>query len=39
MWRAGVLLVPFCIPELARTGLAWRTDVALVQLYCIIAVG
>jgi len=39
MWRAGVLLVPFSIPELARTGLAWRTDVALVQLYCIIAGG
>jgi drug/metabolite transporter (DMT)-like permease len=39
MWRAGVLLVPFSIPELARSGLAWRTDVALVQLYCIIAGG
>jgi len=39
MWRAGVILTPFTIPELARSGLAWRTDVALVQLYCIIAGG
>ena len=39
MWRAGVLLLPLTIPELARTGLHWRTDVALVQLYCIIAGG
>jgi drug/metabolite transporter (DMT)-like permease len=40
MWRAGLLLLPFAAGELInRRGLAWRADLALVQLYCIIAGG
>jgi drug/metabolite transporter (DMT)-like permease len=39
MCRAGVLLMPFAAVELARGGLPWRGDVALVQGYCIIAGG
>jgi drug/metabolite transporter (DMT)-like permease len=40
MWRAGVLLMPFGLLEIyARAGLVWRTDLALVQAYCIIAGG
>jgi drug/metabolite transporter (DMT)-like permease len=34
-WRAGALLAPFSAVELARQGMAWRTDLALVQLFCI----
>jgi len=39
MWGAGVLLLPISMMELARHGLPWKPDVALVQLYCIIAGG
>lgn len=40
MCRAGLLLLPFAVVELALgKGLAWRTDVALVQGYCILAGG
>lgn len=39
MWRAGVWLMPLAVAEVARGGLIWRTDLALVQSYCIIAGG
>ncbi len=39
MWRAGVLLVPVAALEIAKTGLVWRTDLVVVQAYCIIAGG
>jgi drug/metabolite transporter (DMT)-like permease len=39
MWRAGVLLLPLAIVEIARFGLIWRTDVVLVHCYCFIAGG
>jgi drug/metabolite transporter (DMT)-like permease len=39
MWRAGVMLLPLGLIEIARGGLVWRTDIALVQLYCILAGG
>jgi drug/metabolite transporter (DMT)-like permease len=39
MWRAGLILMPFTVPELASSGLPWRVDVVLVQIYCIIAGG
>jgi len=39
MWRAGALLLPLALLEIGRTGLVWRTDVALVQAYCIVAGG
>ena len=39
MWRAGALLLPLALAEISRTGLVWRTDVVLVQAYCILAGG
>jgi drug/metabolite transporter (DMT)-like permease len=39
MWRAGLLLLPFGILEIYWSGLVWRTDVGLVQIYCILAGG
>ncbi|HWF18070.1 MAG TPA: DMT family transporter, partial [Verrucomicrobiae bacterium] len=39
MWRAGLLLLPLAIVEIAKSGLVWRTDLVLVQGYCIIAGG
>lgn len=39
MWRAGVLLVPLAAVEILASGLAWRTDVVLVQAYCIAGGG
>jgi drug/metabolite transporter (DMT)-like permease len=40
MWRAGVLLLPIGILELATSGgLEIRTDLVLVQLYCILGGG
>jgi len=39
MWRAGLLLLAIGWIEIAETGLQWRTDLALVQLYCIVAGG
>ncbi len=39
MWRAGLLLLPLGLLEILRTGLEWRLDVGLVQLYCILAGG
>jgi len=39
MWRAGVLLLPFGIVEIWRSGLVWRADLAWVHAYCILAGG
>jgi len=39
MWRAGVLLMPLASVELWHRGLSCRTDIVVVQLYCIIAGG
>jgi len=39
MWRAGLLLLPFGLLEIGFKGIVWRNDVALVQLYCILAGG
>jgi drug/metabolite transporter (DMT)-like permease len=36
MWRAGVLLMPFAAWEIATQGLRWRTDVVLIQVYCVL---
>jgi drug/metabolite transporter (DMT)-like permease len=35
-WRAAVLLAPLSIVELVNKTVTWRTDLALVQLFCII---
>jgi drug/metabolite transporter (DMT)-like permease len=35
-WRAGLLLAPFSLVELAGRKIAWRTDLALVQLFCVV---
>ena len=39
MWRAAVWLAPFTLWEIARQGVGWRTDGALIQGYCILAGG
>ena len=39
MWRAGLLLLPLGLLELRHAELHWRTDLVLIQLYCIIAGG
>ncbi len=39
MWRAGILMLPPGLIEIARTGFVMRTDLMLVQVYCIIAGG
>jgi drug/metabolite transporter (DMT)-like permease len=39
MWRAGVLLVPLAMLEVYRRGLVWRSDLVLIQLYCITVGG
>jgi drug/metabolite transporter (DMT)-like permease len=39
MWRAGVLLMPFGMLEIWRSGLVWRTDLVCVHAYCIVAGG
>lgn len=39
MWRAAVWLAPFALWEVARQGVGWRTDGALIQGYCILAGG
>ncbi len=39
MWRAGVLLLPLALVEIFRSGLVWRADFALVQIYCLIGGG
>jgi drug/metabolite transporter (DMT)-like permease len=40
MWRAGLLLLPLAGLEIWQgEGLVWRTDLCLVQAYCILAGG
>lgn len=39
MLRAGVLLAPIAVIEVLLRGLAWRTDLVLVQGYCVIGAG
>jgi drug/metabolite transporter (DMT)-like permease len=38
-WRAALLLAPFSVVELASHKIAWRTDLALVQLFCVVGGG
>lgn len=37
MWRAGAILLPFGLVEVWRTGVVWRVDFLLIQLYCVVA--
>jgi drug/metabolite transporter (DMT)-like permease len=39
MWRAGIMLLPVGLIEIARTGLPLRMNLFLVQAYCIVAGG
>lgn len=39
MWRAGLLLLPLGLIEVARNGLQWNLNVVGIQLYCIVAGG
>ena len=39
MWRAGALLVPLTAVEVYMGGLTFRTDLVLIQGYCMIAGG
>ena len=39
MWRAGVLLLPVAVVEIARQGIGWRWQLAAVQCYCFLAGG
>ncbi|MDB6110434.1 MAG: hypothetical protein JWR69_2184 [Pedosphaera sp.] len=39
MWRAGAILLPLALVEVAIRGVVWRTDYVLVQTYCLIAGG
>jgi drug/metabolite transporter (DMT)-like permease len=39
MWRAGALLVPISLYELATAGLDLHPNLVLVQVYCILAGG
>jgi drug/metabolite transporter (DMT)-like permease len=39
MWRAGMLLLPVAVVEVARQGMVWSTKLALVQSYCFVAGG
>lgn len=38
-WRAGVLLAPIALFEIALKPLVWRTDLVAIQSFCIIASG
>jgi len=39
MWRAGLLLMPLGLVEIATAGLVWHPDLVLVQGYCVVAGG
>jgi drug/metabolite transporter (DMT)-like permease len=39
MWRAAVLLAPAALWEIGTLGVTWRTDLVLVQIYCVVAGG
>ncbi len=38
-WRAGVLVAPVALFEIAMKPLVWRTDLVLIQTFCILASG
>jgi drug/metabolite transporter (DMT)-like permease len=38
-WRAGVILLPVAILEILTKGMPMRTNLVLIQLYCIMASG
>ena len=38
-WRAGLLTAPVAIFEMARRPPVWRTDLVLIQSFCILASG
>src|SRR5690606_37417767 len=38
-WRAGVLVLPLAVFELAPRGIPIRTDLVLVQTFCVLASG
>jgi drug/metabolite transporter (DMT)-like permease len=35
-WRAALLLAPFSVVELAAHKMPWRTDLVLLQLFCVV---
>lgn len=39
MWRAGLLLLPLALVEVAQRGVPWSVGLVGVQVYCIIAGG
>jgi drug/metabolite transporter (DMT)-like permease len=39
MWRAGALLLPLSLIELARGGLVFRADLIAIHIFCILAGG
>lgn len=39
MWRAGLLLMPIGLIEVAREGLSLELNLILIQLYCVVAGG
>lgn len=39
LWRAGALLLPLAVVEIARQGIVWRWDLAAVQSYSILGGG
>jgi drug/metabolite transporter (DMT)-like permease len=38
-WRAGLMLLPLAALEMATHEMPWRTDLALVQLFCVVGGG
>jgi drug/metabolite transporter (DMT)-like permease len=38
-WRAGVLLAPLALAEVATTGLPWRASLVWAQLFCVLGGG
>jgi drug/metabolite transporter (DMT)-like permease len=38
-WRAGVLVAPIAVFEIAMKPLVWRADLVLIQTFCILASG
>lgn len=39
MWRAGVMLMPLALVEIAARGVSWSAELVLIQGYCILAGG
>ncbi len=37
MWRAGLMLLPLAVVEVAMKGLSWRWDFAIAHVYTIVA--